>query len=144
MTARLTGPITGPDFARAAQALVGCPFRLHGRDPATGLDCIGLLESAMIACGLSASLPVGYTLRTGTWRGLAEIAAGLGFAEQTGELVAGDVVLFQPSPMQLHFAVVTPDGACLIEAHAGLRRVVISPLSGSHPPIGQWRLTSPP
>ena len=101
MTARLTGPITGPDFARAAQALVGCPFRLHGRDPATGLDCIGLLESAMIACGLSASLPVGYTLRTGTWRGLAEIAAGLGFIEHSGPFAAGDVVLFQPSPMQL-------------------------------------------
>ena len=28
-------------LAEAAAALVGSRFRLHGRDPATGLDCIG-------------------------------------------------------------------------------------------------------
>ncbi len=35
------------DLAAAALNLIGTPFRLHGRDPATGLDCVGLVAEAM-------------------------------------------------------------------------------------------------
>ena len=34
-------------LAAAALTLVGSPWRLHGRNPATGLDCIGLLGAAL-------------------------------------------------------------------------------------------------
>ena len=35
------------DFARAAEALAGARFRLHGRDRSTGLDCVGLVGLAL-------------------------------------------------------------------------------------------------
>ena len=55
--------MTGAKLARAAMALVGCRFRLHGRDPASGLDCVGVLHAALASCGRSVSLPDTYTLR---------------------------------------------------------------------------------
>ncbi len=42
--------VTRDDVVRAARALRGAPFRHQGRDPATGLDCLGLLE--YLACRL--------------------------------------------------------------------------------------------
>ena len=36
--------VTRADVVREARALLGTPFRHQGRDPASGLDCLGLLE----------------------------------------------------------------------------------------------------
>ena len=61
--------MTGADLARAAEALIGAPFRLHGRNAATGLDCIGVVTAAFVACGReTGSLPA-YGLRN---RSIAE------------------------------------------------------------------------
>ena len=38
-------------LAEAALGLLGVPFRLHGRDPATGLDCVGLVAEALRRAG---------------------------------------------------------------------------------------------
>ena len=35
----------------AARAAIGARFRLHGRDPATGLDCVGLVACAAPRAG---------------------------------------------------------------------------------------------
>ena len=59
----LASGMTGEDLARAALGLKGAPFRLHGRDPATGLDCIGLFAVAMARAGRPVALPNGYALR---------------------------------------------------------------------------------
>ena len=40
-------------LARAAAGCLGVRFRLHGRDPATGLDCLGLLGAALVATGVA-------------------------------------------------------------------------------------------
>ena len=51
------------DFARAAEALAGARFRLHGRDRSTGLDCVGLVGLALADIGMPVQFPAGYRLR---------------------------------------------------------------------------------
>ncbi len=116
-------------LARARQAL-GTKFRLHGRDPASGLDCVGLAAWAH-----RVDAPRGYALRTAdAARAAAAIeAAGLRPSE---EMRAGDVLLLRSGPGQLHFAIWT--GAGVIHADAMLRRVVERP-GLPWPVLGQWR-----
>ena len=118
--------MTGADLARAAQDLIGAPFRLHGRDPASGLDCVGLLGAAMAACGQAISLPTGYTLRLHDPAPWLLDPAALGFTATSAPITPGDVVLLQLGAAQFHLAIAaTPRG--WIHAHAGLRRVVLTP-----------------
>jgi hypothetical protein len=70
--------MTGDELAAQARALVGAPFRLHGRDPETGLDCLGVLAAALAACGISARLPNGYVLRNRILPELGDYVAGNG------------------------------------------------------------------
>lgn len=129
----------GETLARAALALVGTPFRLHGRDPATGLDCIGVLAAALGACDLKSFLPSGYTLRNRALPELDAFLAGCGLAAATGPAAAGDVLLVQSGPGQFHL-LVAAEGGGFIHAHAGLRRVVRSPPPLAWPIIAHWRL----
>lgn len=126
-------------LAAAALALTGCRFRLHGRDPQTGLDCIGLLAAALDRAGLPAALPTGYPLRLrqlGRW---LPDPAGLGFASASAPFLPGDVVLLAPGPAQFHLAIAAPDG-CWVHAHAGLRKVVCDAVLPAAPILHHWRL----
>jgi cell wall-associated NlpC family hydrolase len=111
---------------RAAQALVGTPFRLHGRDPRFGLDCVGLIIAAYARAGHAPpGLPDRYRLR-GEAAGLAETwLAAAGFGSVSDGVRAGDVVVTQPAPDQTHLLIVAPSES--VHAHAGLRRVVLMP-----------------
>ncbi len=51
--------------AQAALGTVGSRFRLHGRDSATGLDCVGVALAAMRAGGFDRAGPEGDALRGG-------------------------------------------------------------------------------
>ena len=62
--------MSGAALAAAAESLVGTRFRLHGRDPDTGLDCVGLLAASLAAIGRAAPLPNGYRLRARSLPGL--------------------------------------------------------------------------
>jgi hypothetical protein len=118
------------DAVRAARAAVGARFRLHGRDPATGLDCVGL---AALATGLEP--PTGYALRAGdTDAALAWLDTRL---TRVADGAAGDVMLLAPGPGQLHLAVRTEHG--FIHADAGLRRVVERPGAPPWPCLATWR-----
>jgi hypothetical protein len=125
----------GARAGAAARGAVGARFRLHGRDVATGLDCVGLAALALRAAGFSGAVPSGYALRTGdTARVFATIeAAGLVPVTDTAE---GDLVLLRAAPGQLHFAIQTEDG--MIHADAMLRRVV-ERRALPWPVIGRWR-----
>jgi cell wall-associated NlpC family hydrolase len=126
-------------LARAAEALAGVPFRLHGRDPATGLDCIGLLGAAMARAGRPMALPSGYPWRL---RDLAQWLlppASCGFSEARGPVRPGDAIMLQPGPAQFHLAIAARD-LCWVHAHAGLRRVVISNDLPAGPIVAHWRL----
>ena len=130
-------------FAAAAEALSGTPFRLHGHDPATGLDCVGLVVAALERCGRRTVAPEGYALRA------LSVAPLLGFAERNGFCAhdprtptqTGDLVLLRLSAIQAHLAIALNHDR-FVHAHAGLGKVVIE--SGLLPgeTIARWRLTA--
>jgi cell wall-associated NlpC family hydrolase len=129
----------GTTLALAAENLVGIPFRLHGRDPATGLDCVGVLAAAMAAIGRSTGLPDDYALRMQDIARFTRRAAEFGFVSSEGPALPGDVLLFHVGPCQYHFAI-CGEGGSLVHAHAGLRRVVRSAALTDWSRIGHWRL----
>ena len=133
----------GDAVAHAAEALIGTRFRLHGRDRETGLDCIGLVGTALTDCGREVRYPQGYRLRN------ADIARWLDFAEAnrlracTGPIRRGDILLTRPGPAQ-HHLLVALGGDRFVHAHAGLRRVVRQHLPLVEPPLMHWRLDPVP
>jgi cell wall-associated NlpC family hydrolase len=120
----------------AARAMVGVRFRLQGCDPATGLDCVGLVWAAYAAVGVRMVRPLDYPLR-GWMRERVEaglVAAGF-FRAADAEI--GDVALVALAAGQYHLGLIGP--ASLVHAHAGLRRVVETPLD-NNVATERWRL----
>ena len=135
----MTPRITPARLARAAEALVGTRFRLHGRDPATGLDCIGLLVAAMTRGGQVIAVPTGYPLRLHNLAQWLPDPAACGFTEAHEPFRVGDVVMLQPGPAQFHLAIA--DRALgWVHAHAGLRRVVREAALPAGLITAHWRL----
>ena len=128
-------------FVAAAVSLVGVPFRMHGRDPVMGLDCVGLVAASLDMAGRKTATPIGYSLRN------REIAPFLGFAQMNGfaevhtPIQQGDLLLCSPGPAQFRLAISAPDQSGIIHAHAGLRRVTLTPGALPWPPLKHWRLT---
>jgi cell wall-associated NlpC family hydrolase len=125
----------GERAVAAARRAVGAKFRLHGREVATGLDCVGLAALALRAVGFSGPVPSGYALRSGDVARTVAMIEGAGLVP-VDDAAAGDLVLLRAGPGQLHFAIQTEDG--MIHADAMLRRVVercALPWSV----IGRWR-----
>lgn len=131
--------MTGEDLARAARALVGVPFRLHGRDPRSGVDCVGVLAASYASLGREVSLPNGYALRTRSIPDLSGLFARIGMEPVTAPLQTGDVLLLRPSPCQLHL-VIAATTRSIVHAHMALRKVVLGPLPADWPVVGHWRL----
>lgn len=132
----------GERLADAARRLAGSPFRLHGRDPATGLDCIGVLAASLRDAGMPAPLPTGYSLRSRSIAGLEAIAVQCGFGLATDTAEAGDVVLARPNACQFHLLVALgPD--LFVHAHAGIGRVILSAWPQDWRIAGHFRLIQP-
>lgn len=131
--------MSGAALADAAKALVGTRFRLHGRSPEHGVDCIGLLAAALDAIGRPAPLPTGYALRARALPALEGFAAACGFVETEEALLPGDVLMFRIGPCQHHLAIAAGGGR-FVHAHAGLRRVVVAPAPLAWPVLRRWRL----
>ncbi|QCI93544.1 C40 family peptidase [Novosphingobium sp. EMRT-2] len=125
------------DLAAAALNLIGTPFRLHGRDPATGLDCVGLVAEAMRRAGFHPVPPGGYGLRALSVDALVPHAGASGLVPVPRD---GDVVLARVSPVQAHLLIAAPDG--FVHAHAGLRRVTFLPGPLPWPVPLAWRIPS--
>ena len=120
------------DVVARARGCLGARFRPHGRDPAYGLDCVGV---AGVAFG-RAMLPADYPLRGGSAAGIAAEVARAGLVP-SGAARAGDLALFDLGAGQLHLAVLT--GAGFVHADARLRRVVEVPGQAPWPMLGSWR-----
>ncbi len=130
--------MTGVELAEAARALVGTRFRLGGRDPATGLDCIGLLEAAMHCCGRPVRLPHGYSLRLLDADAWLPNPAKAGFIMAAPPFAPGDAVLLRVGPAQFHLAIRAVDSGW-VHAHAGLRRVVHQTATPDGEIVHHWR-----
>jgi hypothetical protein len=118
--------------------MVGAPFRPQGSDPATGLDCVGLVWAAYSVAGCVLKRPHGYPLRG--WSRV-QVEAGLvhaGFVPIVGDGREGDVVLIAYPAGQFHLGLMGLDR--LVHAHAGLRRVVETPIDDGSFGGVQWRL----
>ena len=125
-------------LASAAINLVGSPFRLHGRDPASGLDCVGLVDAALAATGRRPVAPTGYGLRNldiGQW---LPSAGASGLMPGCGPIRAGDILLIALPHCQ-HHLVIAADAESVVHAHAGLRRVVRQPLDPDWQISIRWR-----
>jgi cell wall-associated NlpC family hydrolase len=122
----------GIRLAAAAESLLGVPFRPGGRDPATGLDCIGLVWISLKRAGFLCPEPARYAMRQYDLGRLLEIAQQAGLSAVTAAIV-------QPAQAQYHLLIA---GSCtgFVHAHAGLRKVVRAPTPLTWPKIRQWRL----
>lgn len=122
----------------AARACVGARFRFQGRDPAIGLDCVGLADFTYRSVGAEPMLPTGYALRGGDLRDSEARLSTSGFVKIDKDAAcAGDLLVLRPGARQIHLAV--HSGGGFIHADLGLRRVVETP---GYPPwrlLGFWR-----
>jgi hypothetical protein len=109
---------------------------LHGRDVASGLDCVGLAALAMRAEGFEGAVPNGYALRRGDASAVAALISASGLVA-AGESRAGDLLLLRVRAGQLHLAIWTGDG--IVHADAMLQRVVERPGDPPWPVVGRWR-----
>jgi cell wall-associated NlpC family hydrolase len=130
---------SGPGLAKAAEALIGIPFRFRGRDPRTGLDCVGLVIAALRSLDVSVPAMAPYAMRQRDFAAQFGCAGDAGFVEVRDRPKPGDLLLVRPGPAQVHLAIVGPDGA-LVHAHAGLGRVVATPPPCPWPVERHWRL----
>jgi murein DD-endopeptidase / murein LD-carboxypeptidase len=130
------GPPLGAPRRRGGEqialALVGAPFRLHGRDPATGLDCVGV---AALVFGVG-EVPCGYSVRTADGLGVAALIDAAGLKRVRRDPAAGDLVLLKSGPAQCHLVVMTDAG--FVHADAGIGRVVETPGPLPWPVIAVW------
>lgn len=119
----------------AARGAVGAKFRLHGRDPAFGLDCVGLAGLAMRAAGCDGEIPGGYALRGG----MADAFVALIDRDKLMRVdvpLPGDLMLFAVGPAQFHLAIKSVGG--FVHADAMLRRVVERPDPAPWPLVAAW------
>ncbi len=133
--------LRGAAIWRAARSLIGTRFRLHGHDPRSGLDCVGLASVAATLAGARIDPPTRYALRGGDavdWEaalrraGLEPVAAGAH--------AVGDILLIAGGRDQLHLAVA--GAASHIHAHRGLGRVVETPGAPAGTIAGRWRVAA--
>lgn len=120
-----------------ARACVGVRFRPQGRDPSTGLDCLGLVLVALGADAHAIAAPGDYSLSADGLadRAEAELAAA-GF-RRVAEAATGDCILFEPAPGQAHFAIASDVG--IVQAHLGVGRVVECPPDPAWAVRSVWR-----
>lgn len=116
----------GALIAAAAKSQIGVSFRLHGRSPDVMLDCVGLVEVALVSAGYRVEVPTTYSMR-GDFVALASHCfAASGLKRQiSGALSVGDIVLVQCGPLQNHVMIAVDGG--FVHAHAGLRNIVFTP-----------------
>lgn len=119
--------------------MVGIRFRPQGKDPATGLDCVGLVWAAYAAAGRRLARPVAYPLRGWCLDRIEGALAAAGFVRAANAMCAGDVALIACPAGQFHLGLL--GSASMVHAHAGLRRVVETPLDDGLRDAARWRLS---
>lgn len=131
----------GSAIAERALAQVDTKFMLHGRVPGVALDCVGLVATSIADDLVKDTLiPAYYSLRGEFQDIVADFFAQQNCLEITnaGPTRPGDILLVRIDPRQLHFLVCVQAG--YVHAHAGLRKIVLTPDPLPWPIIGHWRI----
>jgi cell wall-associated NlpC family hydrolase len=102
------------DFVAVAERFLGAPY-LWGGKTSLGLDCSGLVQVALTACGISCPRD----------SDMQERALGTAVSADPSTLVRGDLVFWKG-----HVAIVR-DGLSLLHANAFHMAVAIEPLAGA-------------
>ena len=131
----------GVRLAEAAAGLVGVPFRLHGRDPRYGLDCLGLVIASLSSIGKRIDFPTQYGLRNVSIEKFIPFARTAGLRQAWGTVDPGDILLVKPGPGQ-HHLLIAQGCSLFTHAHAGLKRVVKMPGPLPWPIERHWRLSN--
>jgi murein DD-endopeptidase / murein LD-carboxypeptidase len=128
----------GDTIAKRALSQIGVPFRLHGRVAGQALDCVGLAGYALFGAGGHA-LPLQYSLRGDFTENVHQFFAKHNFIklESGSDFLCGDIILCQTAPQQMHLMVRVNGG--FVHAHAGLRKIVFTPLPSPWPILCGWR-----
>jgi murein DD-endopeptidase / murein LD-carboxypeptidase len=126
-----------PAIVMAVRACVGTRFRVQGRAPGLGLDCVGVVLVAAAAAGMMVAPPPAYAQAGDNGAYLDRALAEAG-CQRVAAALAGDILVFAPTPRRRHLGVMTAAG--MVHAHAGLGRVVEGPIDPDWPIVGQWRL----
>lgn len=126
----------GAQISKRASQHLGVPFRLHGRSAVGGFDCIGLAADALSYVGFALEVPTDYSLRGEFGERVSEFFSDPVFTP-VGKIVNGDFVAVRVGARQIHLMIAVDVG--FVHAHAGLRRVVLTPAPSPWPIIGQWR-----
>lgn len=114
----------GEEAIGRARTLVGTRFIPQGRDPATGLDCVGL---ALLAYGLDpAGASDDYRLSGAHQAAILDFAKAGFWRVATSRRWAGDLLMLRPGTAQWHLALWTGDG--LIHADIVRGRIVERPV----------------
>lgn len=113
-------------LVRSARECIGSRFRLQGRDPQWGLDCVGLVIWSAQQAGVILQDQFDYSLHDDPQRldnALNQtLLENIVFIEDDVRLHAGDIVRFVAGGTSMHLGIVTPK--TLIHADARLRRIV--------------------
>lgn len=130
----------GAAIANRAINLVGVPFRMRGRSPECGLDCVGVVAQALECTGMQFDVPRDYAFRGEYLGRISAFFGSGGFRSIDCEPAQpGDILMYRSADRQVHFGVDTSLGA--VHAHAGLGRVVLTPKPMPWPVIAHWRFT---
>ena len=127
-------------FASEAERMLGATFRLRGRNPEHGVDCVGLIICALEESGHAVSPPAAYALKNTGIENQFDCIRNTGFVEADGLVQRGDVILVRPGPAQHHLLIALGINR-FIHAHAGLRRVVIQTGLDAESVLHHWRLS---
>ncbi len=130
-------PPRWPDIVAAARACVGTRFRPQGRTPGLGLDCVGVVLVAAHAAGVGLPALPAYALGGDHADELESVLLATG-CQPVAVATPGDILVIAAAPRHRHLAVVTPAG--VVQAHAGLGRVVEGPIDSSWAVLAAWRL----
>ena len=128
-------------FANAAEALEGCRFRLHGRDPERGLDCVGVVLCALRAAGRTVPHVAGYGLRNADIGRFLTLFDQAGLAPATEHSQRGDMLIMRPGPGQ-HHCLIALGGERFVHAHAGIGRVIVQQGLPGWSLLHRWRLVA--
>jgi hypothetical protein len=103
------------------------------------MDCLGVVLYASRQAGMGLDAPSDYNIRRAPVHDATAALHRAGLSPlAAGDYRAGDILLSVVGRHRLHFAVLTDRG--LVEAHAGIGRVIERPMAVDDRWISGWRL----